>query len=36
MRYILKKGLTRVTDALARRGFSWSEISEGLERYRVE
>ena len=30
-----KKELKRVTDALARRGFSWSEISEGLERYRV-
>lgn len=28
-----RKELKRVTDALARRGFSWSEISEGLERY---
>lgn len=28
-----KKELKRVTDALARKGFSWSEISEGLERY---
>lgn len=28
-----KKELKRVTDALARRGFSWSEISEGLERF---
>lgn len=31
-----KKQLKRVTDALARKGFSWSEISEGLERYRFE
>lgn len=30
-----RKELKRVTDALARRGFSWSEISEGLERYRA-
>lgn len=30
-----KKELKRVTDALARKGFSWSEISEGLERYRI-
>lgn len=28
-----KKELKRVTDALARKGFSWNEISEGLERY---
>lgn len=28
-----RKELKRVTDALARKGFSWSEISEGLERY---
>jgi len=30
-----KKELKRAADALARKGFSWSEISEGLERYRV-
>lgn len=30
------KELKRAADALARKGFSWSEISEGLERYRVE
>lgn len=28
-----RKELKRVADALARKGFSWSEISEGLERY---
>lgn len=27
------KELKRAADALARKGFSWSEISEGLERY---
>lgn len=27
------KELKRAADALARRGFSWSEISEGLERF---
>lgn len=28
-----RKELKRVTDALARRGFSWSEISAGIRRY---
>ena len=28
-----RKGLKKVTDALARRGFSWSEISSGLRRW---
>lgn len=28
-----RKELKRAADALARKGFSWSEISEGLERY---
>lgn len=28
--------LKRAADALARKGFSWSEISEGLERYEGE
>ena len=30
------KELKRAADALARKGFSWSEISEGLERYQGE
>lgn len=30
------KELKRATDALARKGFSWSEISEALERYEAE
>lgn len=30
------KELKRASDALARRGFSWSEISEALERYEAE
>ena len=29
-----RKQLKRASDALARRGFSWSQISEGLERAR--
>lgn len=31
-----RRELKRATDALARRGFSWSEISEALERYEAE
>lgn len=30
------KDLKRASDALARRGYSWSEISEGLRRYGAE
>ena len=30
-----RKELKRATDALARKGFSWSEISEGLERFQA-
>ena len=30
-----QKELKKVSDALARRGFSWSDISAALERYRV-
>lgn len=31
-----RKELKRATDALARKGFSWSDISEALERYEGE
>lgn len=31
-----RQTIKRVSDALARRGFSWSEISEGLRRYGAE
>lgn len=31
-----RKELKKVSDALARRGFSWSEISSALDRYRAE
>lgn len=31
-----RQTIKRVSDALARRGFSWSEISEALRRYGVE
>ena len=30
------KEIKRASDALARRGFSWSEISDGLRRYGME
>lgn len=30
------KDLKRASDALARRGYSWSEISQGLSRYGAE
>ena len=30
------KDVKRASDALARRGFSWSEISDGLRRYGME
>jgi regulatory protein len=29
------KAIKKVSDALARRGFTWSEISDGLERFRI-
>ena len=31
-----RKELKKISDALARRGFSWSEIDEGIRRYGVE
>ena len=31
-----KKQVKRVSDALARRGYSWSQISGAMERFRVE
>lgn len=31
-----RKELKKVSDALARRGYSWSEISSALDRYNVE
>ena len=30
-----RKAIKKATDALARRGFSWSEISEGMDRLRI-
>lgn len=30
-----RKAIKKATDALARRGFSWSEISEGIDRLRI-
>jgi len=31
-----RKELKKISDALARKGFSWSEIDEGIRRYGVE
>lgn len=31
-----RRELKRVTDALARKGFSWSEISDALGRYEID
>ena len=31
-----RKQLKKASDALARRGFSWSQISEALNRYRCD
>lgn len=30
-----RKALKKVSDALLRRGFTWSEISDGIERHRM-
>ncbi len=29
-----RKQLKKASDALARRGFSWSQVAEGIERLR--
>ncbi|NCE65434.1 regulatory protein RecX [Pseudoflavonifractor sp. 524-17] len=31
-----RKALKRVSDALARRGYRWEDIKEGLDRYRAD